>query len=173
MYRIFEYTIFFIALLLLQVFLFNNLDLSVFINPIVYIAFIVLLPMKTKPVVMLLLGLMMGVSMDLMMGTAGLNTIATLITAYMRRPVMMLMIGKEAVGEGGIPGSSVLGTGKFLRYTTVVVLMQCTVLFTLEALNFRYFHYTLLKISLSAALTVVLVYFAQMMLIGTYAKKNF
>lgn len=173
MHRILEYTIFFTALLLLQVFLFNNLNLSVFINPLVYVAFIVLLPMETRAVVMLLLGLVMGVSVDLMMGTAGLNTLATLFTAFTRRPVMMLMIGKETVGEGGIPGSGVLGTGKFLRYSTVVVLIQCIVLFTFETLNFSYFHYTLLKISLSAALTVGLVYFAQMLLIGTYAKKKF
>lgn len=170
MHRFIEYGIFFLALLLLQVFLFNNLNLSVYVNPLVYVAFIMLLPMEMKPVWVLSLALLLGVATDFMLGTAGLNTIATLFTAFIRRPILLLMVGKESVAEGGIPCSARLGTGKFLRYATLLVTLHCIVFFTFESMSFAYFHLTLLKILLSSAVTIVLVYFAQLLLIGSRGK---
>ena len=172
MHRVLEYGIFFVTLLLLQVFLFNNLNLSVYINPLIYVAFVLLLPMELAPVWVLLLGLAMGEATDMMTGTAGLNAIATLFTAFSRKQVMMLMIGKETVGEGGIPCSARIGLGKFMRYASVAVLLHCLIFFTFEALTFRHFHLTLLKTVLSAMVTLALIYFSQFLLIGTYGKKT-
>ncbi len=172
MYRVLEYALFFVTLLLLQVFLFNNLNLSVYINPLVYVAFVLLLPMELAPVWVLALGFAMGAATDVMTGMAGLNTIATLVTAFGRRQMMMLMIGKETVGEGGIPCSARIGTSKFVRYVSLAVLLHCLVFFTFEALTFSYFHLTLLKTVLSSAITVALVCFSQFLLIGTYGKKT-
>lgn len=172
MYRVLEYAVFFVTLLLLQGFLFNNLNLSVFINPLVYAAFIILLPMELAPIWVLLLGLTMGAATDMMTGAAGLNTIATLFTAYSRRWTMMLMIGKETVGDGGIPYSARIGTGKFIRYATVAMLLHCLIYFAFEALTLRYFHLTLVKTILSTAVTVTLIFFTQFLLIGTYGKRT-
>ena len=172
MHKTLEYGIFFVVLVLLQAFLFNNLDLGVYINPLVYVGFILLLPMEVSSIAVLMLGLLLGVTTDFMVGTAGLNTIATLFTAFTRRQTMTLMIGKETVGEGGAPLSARIGTGKFLRYISVAVLLHCIVFFTFEAMSFRYFHLTLLKILLSSAVTVTLVYVSQFLLIGAYGKKT-
>ena len=49
MYRTLPYLALFAATVLLQVFLFDNLSISVYLNPLVYIAFIVLLPLDTLP----------------------------------------------------------------------------------------------------------------------------
>ena len=157
---------------MLQVFLFNNLNLSVYINPLVYVAFILLLPMELAPIWVLLLGFLTGAATDMMVGTAGLNTIASLFTAFARRQTMMLMIGKETVGEGGIPCSARIGFGKFVRYASVAVLLHCLIFFTFESLTFRFFHLTLLKTVLSTLVTLVLIYFSQFLLIGTYGKKT-
>lgn len=74
MYRTLPYLALFAATVLLQVFLFDNLSISVYLNPLVYIAFIVLLPLDTPPVVLLGAGLALGVTMDGAMGAAGINT---------------------------------------------------------------------------------------------------
>ena len=68
MYRTLPYLALFAATVLLQVFLFDNLSISVYLNPLVYIAFIVLLPLDTPPVVLLGAGLALGVTMDGAMG---------------------------------------------------------------------------------------------------------
>mgnify|MGYP007087121474 CR=1 FL=1 len=81
MYRTLQYALLFLVAALLQIFLFNNLSLSVYLNPLVYVVFIALLPMETTPIRMLLAGLAMGLAMDWTMGAAGVNTIATVFVA--------------------------------------------------------------------------------------------
>lgn len=172
MNRLLENIIFFVVLLLLQVFLFNNLNLSVYLNPLVYIAFLLLLPMEMKTVWVLLLGLLLGVATDFMVGGAGLNTIASLATAFMRRQALILLLGKDTVNEGGIPCSNRIGTGKFFRYVSVLTAVHCLIFFSFESLNYSHFYVTLIKIVLSTAVTIVLVYFSQTLHAGTYGRKT-
>ena len=49
MYRTLPYLGLFAAAALLQVFLFDNLTISIYLNPLVYIVFIALLPLDTPP----------------------------------------------------------------------------------------------------------------------------
>ena len=110
MHRTLPYLALFAVVVLLQVFLFDNLSISIYLNPLVYVAFIALLPLDTPPVVLLLSGLATGVTMDLAMGAAGVNTIATLLIAFARpgccTPVTIF--GREAspVPDGSGTGSS-------------------------------------------------------------------
>ncbi len=168
--RIIEYAVFFVTLVLLQLFLFNNLNLSVYVNPLVYVAFIVLLPMETPPVAMLLLGLLLGVNMDLVMGTAGINTIATLFTAYTRPVALRMVLAKDDIRDGGIPSPVRMGRGKFIRYAGIVVFLQCFVFFTFESLTWSYYYLTLLRIVLSTIVTTILVWFSQMLFLGNYGR---
>ncbi|MCL2561552.1 MAG: rod shape-determining protein MreD [Rikenellaceae bacterium] len=172
MHRFFEYLLFFVVLMLLQMFLFNNLSLSMYIHPLVYVAFIVLLPMEMATVWVLLLGFATGVVADMTSGGAGLNTIATLPVAFLRRQVMMLMIGKESVDEGGVPSSSRVGAGKFLRYAAMMILLHALVFFTFEVLTFSDFHLVLFKTVAGSAVTLALVYVSQSLLIGAYGKRS-
>ena len=116
MYRTVPYIVLFLILALLQIFLFDNLSISIYLCPLVYIGFIVLLPIDAPPVAVLFLALSMSVAMDWAMGAAGINTIATLPVAMLRRPLLQSVCGKEGIREGGIPSSIRLGQGGFLRY---------------------------------------------------------
>ena len=64
MYRTLPYLGLFAAVALLQVFLFDNLTISIYLNPLVYIGFIALLPLDTPPAAVLGAGLALGVTMD-------------------------------------------------------------------------------------------------------------
>lgn len=172
MYRTLAYTVFFIALILLQAFLFNNLNLSVYIYPLVYTAFILLLPIQTPRVAVLLLGFATGAAIDAVSGTAGLHTIASLASAFCRPLMLRLSIGKEEANEGGIPNSARLGAGAFLRYSSVFIFIHCLVFFSFEALSWSYFHLTLLRIFLSAAVTIPLVYCTQLLFIPGQLQKT-
>ncbi len=158
MYDALKYILLFVLTLLLQLFFFNALQLGPYVTPLVYIAFIVLLPMKMPPLYVLLSGLLMGVLMDIGMGTAGLNTIATLLTAYARIWILNLIVGKEYVSEGGIPGIASIGRKKFLRYAGIMTLLQCAVFFPFETMNGNLFLHTLLRIIASWAITLLFVW---------------
>lgn len=60
MHKTLPYLALFAVVVLLQVFLFDNLSISIYLNPLVYVAFIALLPLDTPPVVLLLSGLATG-----------------------------------------------------------------------------------------------------------------
>ena len=131
MYRTVPYIVLFLILALLQIFLFDNLSISIYLCPLVYIGFIVLLPIDAPPVAVLFLALSMSVAMDWAMGAAGINTIATLPVAMLRRPLLQSVCGKEGIREGGIPSSIRLGQGGFLRYLAAMVVVHHFLFFML------------------------------------------
>ena len=161
MHRTLQYAILFIVMVILQIFLFSRIGISVYVHPLVCIAFIVLLPMEIAPLLLLTLGLLMGVTMDFFMGTAGINTIATLFVAFCRPTLLNLLAGKDEVKDGGIPNVNRLGIKKFIKYASFMVLLHSTVFFIFETLSLHFFYLTLLRILLSSAVTLLLVYFCQ------------
>ena len=80
MQRAIEYIVFFVAVVLLQALLFDNMMFSGLVVPLYYVVFVVLLPVKIGRGWLLLLGVLLGVVMDMSMGTAGINTIATSVS---------------------------------------------------------------------------------------------
>ena len=57
MYRLLEYGILFFVMVILQVFLFSRIGISIYVNPLVYIAFLILLPMEIAGALRLVLGM--------------------------------------------------------------------------------------------------------------------
>ena len=63
----------FVVLVLLQLFLIDNIALSVYFHPLVYVAFVIMLPLDMKPVWVLLCSTLMGLTIDALTGMAGIN----------------------------------------------------------------------------------------------------
>lgn len=166
-----RYLLLFLVAVVTQLFLFDSVNLGPYINPLVYITFIVLLPMNTHPFAMLMMGFATGVFMDAFTGAAGLHTIATLFTSYTRPFILNIIVGKEYVVEGGVPSVKSIGTVKFLRYASIVVFLQCIIFFTLEAMNWHYFYLVLLKIALSGGITLLFVWLTSLLFTARERKK--
>ncbi len=154
MYRTLPYIGLFVVAVLLQVFLFDNLSISVYLNPLVYVVFLALLPLDAQPVTLLGGGLLLGITMDLAMGAAGINTIAMLPVAFFRPTLAGMICGRENVREGGIPSPGRLGTHKFFVYMTTLILIHHTIFFLLEALSWNHLLHTVLRIVVSSAVTL-------------------
>lgn len=153
MYRTLPYLGLFAVTVLLQVFLFDNLSISIYLNPLIYIAFIALLPLDTPPVALLGAGFGIGLVMDYAMGAAGINTIATLLIAFLRPTLVNLLYGHDNAKEGGVPSSARMGNRIFIRYLLLLTLIHHTVFFLLEALSWERLPFTVLRILLSTALS--------------------
>lgn len=158
-----KYTgIFIVAVVLLQLIVFDSMQVWIYFCPLAYIAFIVLLPVNAKPLAVLLLGFATGLFMDFFEGTGGLHTAATLFTAYTRRWVMMLTLGREQFEEG-IGGSGMLspksfGGGKFLRYAATMVFLHCLFYFSLETLSLQNYLSVAIKTAVSGLFTLASVW---------------
>ena len=148
MHKTLPYLALFAVVVLLQVFLFDNLSISIYLNPLVYVAFIVLL----------LSGLATGVTMDLAMGAAGVNTIATLLIAFARPTLLGLLYSRDDIREGGIPSTGRLGNRVFLNYLIVLVLVHHAVFFSLEALSWAHIVRTIVRTVASGAVSVAFIW---------------
>lgn len=158
MHRTLPYLGLFAAAVLLQVFLFDNLTISIYLNPLIYIVFIALLPLDTAPVAVLGAGLALGVTMDFAMGAAGINTIATLLIAFLRPTLAGMICGRDNIREGGIPSPARLGQRKFITYLVVLTLVHHTVFFALETLSLAHMLHLLLRIVVSTVVSVAFIW---------------
>ncbi|MFI3282837.1 MAG: rod shape-determining protein MreD [Rikenellaceae bacterium] len=160
MYRFTPYSILFVVVSLLQILFFNNLSVSVLLSPLVYIVFILLLPLQITHFGILMAGLGLGVLMDLSMGLAGINTVSTLFIAFFRPYLLNLTVSKESLVGSGVPSDVRLGVWAYTRYLVFFVLIHHAIFFGLESLsieNLGYYAVRFLVSSLFSALFVWLI----------------
>jgi rod shape-determining protein MreD len=84
-------TIQFIILVLAQVLLFNNIRLFGYLNPIIYIVFIFVYPLKKEKGFFLFLSFLLGISIDVFTDSGGSNAAATLLIAFIRLSVIKII----------------------------------------------------------------------------------
>ncbi len=158
MFRTLPYIALFATALLSQVLFFDNLALSVQLSPLVYILFILLLPIETPQYLMLALGVTTGFVMDATMGTDGLNSIATIFIAFFRAPIIRVLFGKERATQRGVPSEMLFGASDFLRYICVIVLLHHAIFFGFETLSLSRFYTLLWRYALSCSVTILFVW---------------
>lgn len=159
MYRALHYIGLAVILILIQTFVFDNLAISVWFNPLIYVTLVVLLPLDARPIAVLLTGLAIGVVADYTTGGAGLNTSATLLVAFMRQPLLGYFCDSDDLRDGGVPSPQRMGgEWKFVRYAAVIVVVHHLALFLLESMSLGYILHTLLRTLLSGAFTLLFVW---------------
>lgn len=151
----------FIVLVLVQVLILNNIQFLGYINPYLYIYFILALPVRIPRWFVLILAFVLGLIIDMFSNTMGLHTFATVFVAFIRYPVIDLFI---SVDEGADPEPSAVSFGwiPYLRYVIILVLIHNILLFTLEAFSFVNIGIIFLKTLLSAIVTSLLILAIQM-----------
>ena len=156
MHRTTQYIALFVILMLLQAFMFDNLALSSYFNPMVYIVFIILLPIESLPVTVLLSGVALGVAADFFTGGHGLNTAATLPAAFMRQTVLAHLCDRDDLRDGGIPSAQRFGNEwRFMRLAATTIIIHHSIFFLLESFSLQMLPYTLLRIVLSGSFTLL------------------
>ena len=159
-----RYIIIFLTAVLLQVLLFDNLNLSPYVFPLVYVAFIIWLPTNINHAVLILLSMVLGISIDLLSGIPGLNTIAALASGFIRPAAVNIAIGKDFARDNIMPLPYNIGNGKWLRYALLIIVVHCLIFFFFEAASFRYAGFTLLRALGSIVSTTLLVWITALLL---------
>lgn len=159
MHRAVEYSIIFVVTALIQVLIFDRLNISPYLYPLVYTGFLLLLPLNINNALLLLLGFAMGCTVDLLSGTPGLNTIASLASGFVRPAVLNLCLGRDAARENIMPLPVTIGRNKWLRYALILISVHCLIFFFFEATSFRYAGFTLLRSLGSIGSTTLLLWF--------------
>jgi rod shape-determining protein MreD len=149
-----RFSLIFIVLILLQILLFNNIQFSGYVNPYVYIMFILLLPVEIPAWLLLLISFGTGIIIDIFSGTPGMHTSATLLAGFVRPYILRLISPRDGYEPGVNPSMLVYGFRWFLLYAGMIVLIHHTTLFYLEVFRFTDFIRTMLRVLLSSIFTI-------------------
>lgn len=152
-----KFVLLFVLLVLSQIFVFNNIQLSGYINPCLYVLFILLLPYEIPGWALLALGLVTGLTIDTFMNTYGMHSSATLFMAFLRPYLLNLLADREDVDKKGSPSLANTGLVWFLKYTVILVLAHHFLLFFIESFSFTTFFATLWRVVLSSIVTTVFI----------------
>ena len=78
----------FISLLFFQIFVFNNMNIFGFINPMIYLVFLVIYDFDSDQTLFILVCFLLGFSTDFFSQSGGAHTIATLTVSFLR-PILI------------------------------------------------------------------------------------
>lgn len=157
MMRYLNHFLWYLGLILLQVFILNNTHfLGVFL-PIIYIYALLRWPPDMSPSLIILLGFLLGFSVDVLSNTPGMNASATTLIAFLRYPTLRLFVSKDDLGSKNI-GETTLANGAYWKYVILLVLIHHATLLLLEAFSFTNGFLLLLKIPVCTLLTLVFIF---------------
>lgn len=143
-------------LVLAQVLALNNIQFMGFINPYIYILFILLLPVRLPRWISLLLAFGLGLTIDAFSNTMGMHAFATVLVAFFRNGVIKLFTSIEE-GNNPTPSFYTFGVGAYVKYVVVMVLLHHSALFILESFSFNHLWIVTFKILLSSLVTILLI----------------
>jgi rod shape-determining protein MreD len=144
----------FVVLILAQVFIFDNILLFGFVNPFIYILFLILFPVRVDRMQFLLLGFLLGLTMDFFSDTGGIHAAACLVVAYLR-PVFLRFSFGVSIEYNTIKISNTPGGGR-LTYIALMVLTHHLVLFFLEIFSLKHTLFILKSALFSSIFTILL-----------------
>ena len=156
----------FFLLLFLQSFLLNNINLFGFINPNLYLLFIIIYRLDGNPTLLIIIGFVMGLLLDLLTQGSGGHTIATLTIAFLRLSIIKFSFGVNYdVPMGMIKGSLLR---QRLLYFMLMVVIHHLILYSIIYFSFDN-TITILKNTLFTSFFTFIVVFISL---GLFREKN-
>jgi rod shape-determining protein MreD len=151
----------FILLVLLQVTLLSHINFLGYINPYLYVFFILLLPFTLNQWKVIVYSFLIGIVIDVFQDSGGVNAAACLVAAYFRPAILKFAFGVSYEFQ----------TIKFyqtpiaqrLTYIFLIVLIHHLVLFSLAYFNFDFIWDILKNTLFSGLFTVLLVLIAMVL----------
>lgn len=159
-----KYSLVFVVAVLLQVLIFNNILIARVISPFFYILFILLLPFYTPRALLLFLSFILGLTIDIFTNTPGVHASACLLIGFIRPGVLQLISSRETLESVSAPTVQNMGFNWFAGYTIFLALIHHLFLFFIEAFTFDGVLITLLRVILSAVLSVGLILLSQFLI---------
>ena len=156
----------FFLLLFLQSFLLNNINLFGFINPNLYLLFIIIYRLDGNPTLLIFIGFVMGLLLDLLTQGSGGHTIATLTIAFLRLSIIKFSFGVNYdVPMGMIKGSLLR---QRLLYFMLMVVIHHLVLYSIVYFSFDNTIIILKNTLFTSFFTFIMVFIS----LGLFREKN-
>jgi hypothetical protein len=164
-------TLRFFVLILFQVIIVQNINLSGYIILFPYILFVLMLPFETNKHLVLFLSFLLGICLDFFYDSSGIHTSACTLVGFVRPYVLEYIAPRDGYDIGVEPTIQDMGLEWFLRYAGTLVLVHHFLVFFLEIFRFSEFFSTLLRILLSSAASFGMICALQLIFVSNKSRK--
>jgi len=152
-----KYIFNFVFFILLQVLILNKMEFSGFINPYLYVLFILTLPFETPGWLLLSLAASLGLCIDIFSNTIGMHMAASILLAFIRPFVLARIAPRDNYEPGTLPLPSFYGIPWFLKYAGILVFIHHLFYFIIESFSFGNLFQTFAKTILSSIFTLIII----------------
>jgi len=161
-------TVRFVFLILLQVLILNRIHFLGYINPYLYIYFLLMLPFATPRWLLLILAFFLGLGVDIFSNTPGMHAAASLAVAFIRPYLIKRISPAEEFDPRARPSIVINGLRWFITYSLILITIHHLLLFYIEIFRFSEFFQTFFRAVLSIVFTMILILISEHLL---YRKK--
>ncbi|MDO5655170.1 MAG: rod shape-determining protein MreD [Flavobacteriaceae bacterium] len=143
-------------LVFLQVAIFNNIDFWGYANPYFYLIFILLLPFSDNKFLVLLLAFILGLSIDFLENTGGVNAFASVFVAYIRYFIVGILTANSSKGDDELHLSQ-LNLVQWILYLAIMIFIHHFLVDFLESFKFSMAGNIAIKSILGSVITFILI----------------
>ena len=161
MNKTFYISFLFLSLLFLQVFILNHINFLGYVNPYLYISFVIFYPLKKERLLFLLLAFLLGLSIDFFSDSGGAHASSLLCIAFLRL-FFVRMIFKKTELDYLLFKLHEEPFGKVFNYVIILTVIHHFIFFSLANFTIYNFSGVLINTLYSSIFTAIL-YF-----LGTY-----
>lgn len=145
----------FIGLVLLQVLILNHINLFGYLNPLVYIIWVFLFPIRKNQSLFLITSFLLGLSIDFFSDSGGINAAAILFIAYIRLPILKAILRKSDFDYFQFNLRSI-SIDKIFSYITTLTIIHHFIVFSLEYFSFNAFTTIVYNTFFTSIFTIIL-----------------
>ncbi|MBQ9254196.1 MAG: hypothetical protein IJ180_05410 [Bacteroidales bacterium] len=146
----------FIVLVFFQVFILDNIALWGFVNPMIYVWFIILLPYGSARWLTLVASFLIGICVDIFSGDIGINAFACVFIGFIR-PFLLNAFSGNIDNVMQRPSITTQGFVNFLAFTTSIVFVHHLICFLVGTFSTAELLQILIRTIVSSLVTIVFI----------------
>ena len=146
----------YVVVMLLQVLLFDQLQLWGVCHPYIYVLCLLMLPITLPHSVDMLIGAAAGLVMDVFCNSLGIHMAACVLLMLIRPYLLGVIVNdKDRLNEQ--INLRTIGLEALVRYTVILVLVHHLMVFSLAAWSWSHMSFALIETAVSSAVTILVV----------------
>lgn len=143
----------YIVVMLLQVFLFDQLQLLGVCHPYIYILCLLMMPITLSHSADMMIGAVVGLIMDIFCNSLGVHTAACIFIMFIRPYLIGAIVNdKDRLNEQ--ISLRALGMEALLRYVVILVVVHHFIVFLLAAWSWSHIGFVLMETIVSSLITI-------------------
>lgn len=146
----------FVSLVLIQVLVFNHINLFGYINPMVYISWVFLFPIRKNIGLLLISSFLLGLSIDFFSDSGGINAASILVIAFIRLPILKIVLRKSDF-DYLLFNLRAVSFSKAFIFITILTLVHHFIVFSLEYFSFNSINSIIYNTILTSIFTIIII----------------